>query len=614
MYVHMFEKESTHQLGVMDYFVVQMEHRMAFVRALIMTCHELWPTDYVKQMWLSWILLAATTLNVGLLMRKTLGAPFRAWWGLLALASVAIFSPIQYRIVLWPMMFQVACPAFFLSTAMLALLSRLPLALRFMIGLVCAVCASQTFATGMLVWVLVGPLILWSGAIPNRKSRWIYLVLWGVAFVVNTGLYFHNLKNGVDSEFSYKAGDEETMHRDMKGFSDSPMRAVPYVLRFLGSHLGRGTSFSMMDESLGIGIVFFVLFALATVYWLRHARRADLQPSLLVWLMFGAYSIGAGLLVALGRLGATHNGENVLASRYVIHAVPITIALTVLAWLIARDMERPAAMKRFLSIGGIVLLGLQTLSYAHGCRLMEMWESTRLRGATNTLFYKTIYQVDDAVPANRKLAKTADDLGLLKPAMLKNQRLDNFNISDLPLTKTSASWLNLVVERANEPGSNPAAVHPELNKERETNGYLSGFAYLPNRKRVADGVFFTWKDPKDQHWEIFQVGQVESLPLYLRNSLGRDLQFVHVPGGDIDGEAFGAFHASFQLSHLPPGTFELAAWAFDYKRWEVYRIVGSFELDTVHGTVKTLVSAAKKRKADKKDTATAPSDDATEAK
>src|SRR4029078_12657224 len=137
----------------------------AFVRMGIMILHKIWPTDYTKWMWVSWVLLVGTYVNIALLLRKKTGQYFRVWWPLLALSGLAVFSPVQYRIVLWAMMFQVACPAFFLSTALVAVKSDMALWLRWVLGVFCASCATQSFASGILVWLLPLPLVWFGGII-----------------------------------------------------------------------------------------------------------------------------------------------------------------------------------------------------------------------------------------------------------------------------------------------------------------------------------------------------------------------------------------------------------------------------------------------------------------
>ena len=71
MYVSMDEKVKDGTLTLHDFFAAQMEHRMAFVRAVIMLFHQWWPADYVKQMMLSVALLTLTFANIATLVKMT---------------------------------------------------------------------------------------------------------------------------------------------------------------------------------------------------------------------------------------------------------------------------------------------------------------------------------------------------------------------------------------------------------------------------------------------------------------------------------------------------------------------------------------------------------------
>ncbi len=569
MFVHMFEKEKAGTLTLHDFFMVQMEHRMAFVRAVIMIFHKLWPTDYTKQMFLSWALLVLTWGNIGLLLKRTTGAAFRVWWPLLFFAGLVLFSPVQYRIVLWAMMFQVACPAFFLSTALVALLSGAAPWIRWSVVVLCASCATQCFASGILVWLLPLPLVWWGGTLGEGKTRAWFTGLLLAAFAVTMALYFTNLKNEVDPAFSYKQGEEETSKRDIKGFIAEPGRSAPYVLRFLGSHLARGTSVSVMDASLFIGLASLLLYLGAAGWCLANWKRQELRARLLPWLVFGAYSIGTGMLVAMGRMWASRSGNNAISPRYVIHAVPLTVALIALAWLIARDwldqrQRGHPAVNRILPAAATVLFGLQLLSWVHGWRLMEVWESSRLRGAVNTMFFKSLPQLEDVVPGNRDLARRADDLGLLKPPMLQDRMLDRFRRVPKMLSGNTARLVRLDIE-VNDEGYHIVA---------------RGFACLASRERVADGVFLTRRLPKEGRWEILQVAQITGMPLYLLETFSKDAQFAHVPSNDKGQEGFAGFSGRCHLDQLPKGVHDIMAWAYDARRRLVYPMIGFFELDT----------------------------------
>jgi hypothetical protein len=578
------------KLTLHDFFIVQMEHRMAFVRAVILLFHQLAPGNYTAQMWFAWTLLVGTAMNVFLLLRRSTGSKFSYFWPVMALAAVAIFTPVQYQIVLWAMMFQVAAPAFFLSTTMVALMAPRPLWVRFMIGVVCAVCATLSFASGILVWLLPVPLMLLPGVIRLARDRWIYVALWLVAFAVTMALYFHDLKNETDPQFSYKQGDQETLHRDFKSFFAHPGEAAVFVFRLLGSHLARGTSVTVMDASLVIGALSFALWAGAWVYWWRRFSDLNLRRQLLIWLVFGSYSVGAAVLIAMGRLWATRSGENAISARYVIHAVPLTVALAVLVWIIARDVKRchPGVRKRAMqtAVGfAVALLMLQGASWAHGCRMMAVWSSSRLRGAANTMFYNTIFQAEGDIAANRRFARVANDLGLLKPSMLVNSRLDNFHLFPQLLNRNTALFSEVTIEQVDE---KPMVI-------------ARGYACLPDRERVADAVLFTHRDPSDGHWEIFHVAQVAGLPLYMIDTISRDMQFIHLPGNHLAQEGVAAFEAridpSVQLA--PPGDHDIMAWALDYRQQLVYPMSGFFSVDTAKNHVKKLGSDPKSVKLQK---------------
>ncbi|WP_050023414.1 hypothetical protein [Verrucomicrobium sp. BvORR034] len=578
MFVDMDVKAAAGQLTWQDFFLVQMEHRMAFVRGVIMLFHHYWPGEYTRQMWFTWLLLCFTTANVGLLIRRTSEAAFAQWWPLLALASVSILSPMQYRIVLWPMMFQVACPAFFLTTALVVLLRpNWPARLRLVLAVICAECATQTFATGLLVWVLMVPMIWWSSALkPGRDRQW-FLVAWLLVFGVTAVLYFHGLKNEVDGAFSYKQGEEATMGRNVSEFVRRPKAAASFILRFLGCHLARGSSLSLMHTSLWLGGASLALFGACGGYWLRHFREQALRERLLPWLLLGTYSVGAAFLTSLGRSWATTTGDNAVHARYVIHAVPLTVALVVLVWLIARHLgqHRPD-LRRFilqsLTAGAFALIFMQAISWSFGWRMMAVWESSRLRGAANTLFYKLPLTVEGDVAGNRNLARKADDLGHLRPAMLKNSRLDNFSLTPKLLSSNTAE-LSACVVQTNEQGAG---------------GVVWGYACLPNRERVADAVLLTYKDPHDGHWEIFHVTQVTGLPLYFMEVMSRDLQFTHVPEGHLPNEGLAKFTGQFSFEQLPPGVHRVMAWALDYRGLRVFPMRGFFLVDTQRGRVKRL--------------------------
>ena len=556
------------RLTVHDFFLVQMEHRMAFVRGIIMLRHHWWPDNLMPENWFTFLLLLATGLNVGMLLKKTTDAAFHAWWPVMALASAAIFSPVQYQIVLWAMMFQVAVPACALSTVLVVLMSeRLPLWAKWLIGVTCALCATLSFAAGILVWLLPLPAIIWGSGLPQDRRRWLFLTLWLLAFVVTMGLYFHDLHNEVQGRFAYKQGEEETVHRDIGAFFSNPLKSFIFIVHLTGAHLARGFQMPLMSLSFWIGLASLLLMAAACFYWLFRFKDLAMRQKLIPWICLGSYSFGAACLVALGRVWATNSGNNAVSPRYTIHAVPLTVALIAMFWIISRDIAKrfphsTSNIQKLSVAATMAVLALQFSSWLYGMNMMDTWESSRLRMATNTLFFKEPrIRIEGDIAPNRRAARDMDTRGEMNPKMVNSNRLDQFKLSSVSSSATTAKWTSLTVN----------APDKILSAE--------GFACLPGRRRVADGIFFTVKD-KAGDWIIFQIGQVQAMPLFLGDVMGRDMQGIHLSGAIMEAEPTSGFSSTIPLDQLPPGQSELAAWAFDFKKNTVYRMPGGFRVDT----------------------------------
>jgi hypothetical protein len=186
---------------------------------------------------------------------------------------------------------------------------------------------------------------------------------------------------------------------------------------------------------------------------------------------------------------------------------------------------------------------------------------------------------DGDVSSKRDYARRADALGLLNPPMVESLRLDQFSHSKEVLHTNSAQWTDLTFEHSKDE-----------HGQDDHYGVASGYATLPRRERVADGVFLTWQDPKDGHWEIFHVAQVTAMPLFMVQTLSRDMQNIHVRG-ELNKEAVAQFDGRFHFSafkDLPKGKYTLAAWAFDFKQRKVYPMSGRFEVDTNDFSVRPL--------------------------
>jgi hypothetical protein len=576
MFAPMYEKASRGELTIDDFFVVQMEHRLVVPRIVVVALYYMAPGWFTVQNWLTFGLLLLTGFNAAVLFRRS-GLDFSNRWIPMALMSVALFSPVLYQIVLWPMMFQVVIPVAGLTGALAIAGARaLPLWVRFAGCACCALTAMLSFASGLLLWPLLVPAV-WAMPEPSRpRVRWAMGAAWCLAAAVAFGLYFHNLENSTDPQFAYRAAEgEDTVLRGVSAITSRPLDAALFVVRLLGSPFGRGTSAAMMSQSLCAGWASVVLLGIMAACFWRDRRDAGRWRACGPWFVLAAYSIGAAGLIALGRLWATRGGDNALSPRYVIHAIPLTLALIALGsmcWHRLRErhprsrgtlaMLAGAAVAAFTALAGVVWL--------HGAVMMGVWESARLRGATNTLFFKINDRVTikGEVAGMEPLARRMDDLGLLRRPMLTDNRLNQFRVNRNPPTRSTARFSRL---------------------SRLDNGRyrIEGTAALNGRRRVADGVFLTRTDT-DGTRRIFHVCQVLQMPLYLGRTLGRDLRFIHHRSDPLEEEDLSSFDTEFTLKNLPTGDAEIVAWAFDYRAWTVFP-VGRFRIDGTTGAVRAMV-------------------------
>jgi hypothetical protein len=249
------------------------------------------------------------------------------------------------------------------------------------------------------------------------------------------------------------------------------------------------------------------------------------------------------------------------------------VSLPALIWLVLRDLQERfprfrAALGKTLLGASVALVVAQLFTWNYGESLMRFWSSSRMRGAVNTMFYKTTCRIEDDRGGVPRLAIQADDLGLLKPRMIPNLRLDNFRVTPSPLNSQFSAWSELRIEKA-------------------ADGFYAladGKALFKKEDRVVDGIFFAYLDAAD-HWEIFRVAHVSALPLSLGRVFEKDLEFTYDGPGE---EVFSDFHTRFNLQDLPRGVCKLTAWAYDYTKRHVQMIPGAYEVDTVNGTVRPL--------------------------
>ncbi|MEI6535701.1 MAG: hypothetical protein WCN98_10205 [Verrucomicrobiaceae bacterium] len=566
-----YEKMAKGTFTTQDFFFVQMEHRLTVPAFLTWVFFHIRPGYILLQNWTSFTLLCLTGWNLLYLLRKSL-PDLQPRWLIAGACSLALFSPTQSSTLLWADCFSSYMPLAFLTGVFAVFYSGLRCWPKFICCLVLAELGTVSFASGVLIWPLLAPLILWTGIIPEKRNRWIFLAVWIVAMVVTMGCYFHNLKNQALPLFSYEQAQEVTLGKHLHDCLERPWQTLQFVLIFCGASLGRGTYATMQDATFIMGVVLVLTLLAACVPLFRKNGGAVLRNQTLPWVMVGAYTLLTGLMVAMGREYARKSMDGALWNRYTIHSMLMVIAVIVLvsAWWRRIVNRVDSVWRQHVVFAAPVVFGafimLLLTGWIYGQHTMIAWWSSRLRDATCQFFAKVLPDHAIEGPLIRRaqpLAIKMDDLGLLSPAMTKSSNLDQFVLRG-PVKEGTAELeaVDVVEDRVFK---------------------AAGTAYLYGQSRPADGVLFCYKD-EESRWIIFEVGQVMSPPLFLRFAIEPDLQYLHQPSPS-PRHNHASFDIRFRASQLPAGIHEVAAWTFDFSKRVAYRMAGLYRVDTEKNTV-----------------------------
>jgi hypothetical protein len=567
-----YQKIARHEFTFHDFFFVQMEHRLTIPCVVAWACNLLSPGKIIWHNWISFAQLVVILCGIGWLLVRTGGGGLRRWMPVLAISSWVVFSPAQFSTLLWSDCMSSFMPVAFLVLVLVAFHLRVRLWTKFALCCAFAWLGTNSFASGMNAWLLLVPLILWSDQIQGNAGRKWFLVAWAVAFVITMAFYFHGLTNQAQPEFSYQQEHEETMMKHVGSFFASPLTSLRFVITFSGGLIGKGTFLDVREATFASGLALIGVLVLAIMFMVRSFKDITLRSRLLPWIVFGLYTCATGAMVGLGRLYASKDMEGALWNRYTPHVVPIIVASAVLIVLMGNELaKRREGMRAWVAstrsgfVGAFIVLLICGWSY--GIKHMDAWHSSRLRDATCQLFAKVLRRTDIEGPTRTRTMQFAvemDDLGLLKPPMLKNRLLSNFIVKETPMAIQTAR-----VDVVETSGNGKFEVE--------------GSAFLPFHERVADGVFLTYRDDKGQ-WIIFSVGQVKEEPTYLNRMITVDMQFLHQRYPDFR-RTYGFFDIRFDIEEIPAGKRDIALWAFDFKKQTARRIAGDYKVDTAAGTI-----------------------------
>lgn len=553
-----------------DIFAVQMEHRLAVPRLIMLGLHITFGKDMRWEIAATFLFLCGTAFNLVWLLRRATGlSEVRQWWLPAMMMFLVLFSPVQWQTLLWPICFTSVIPGFCLTLAMVFWFSRLSRPAALTGAFVCALAATLTFASGLLIWVLMVPTILMAKPEMPTLTRWKYVAAWLVLAIVSLGTYFHDFENAVRPEFAYNQGNAVTMSHNVSVFLSNPSRAVNFVLTFLGCHLMRGLHRNSIEFAWLLGLFSVLLFAaalLSLAYWRRRDGAAWSRA--LPWLLLGFHSAGTGGMIAMGRMWVTRSLAQAVTARYSAYSLYLTLGLIGLAALataggVAKREHWLGRRYQWHQVGVFCaawFIGLETIIWSYGSRMMSEWQSTRRQGQAELLFVKVIKPYGYLNPLASDgsyvadIALKLDKHGMLSPKPLKSLVLGkDLKIGKHELEKDHGLFTSLWLDK------------------REGAVKCEGYAVLPGSKRAADAIVFATRDRKSGDWRFFGFAEMETCPSYLHESTVRDLEFISSNRWTPDVTAKWG-NDVYLVDGPPPPDAEITAWAMDVTSRRVYRI------------------------------------------
>ncbi|NEP79796.1 MAG: hypothetical protein F6K39_17455 [Okeania sp. SIO3B3] len=520
----MFEKIYAGSLSFSDLFAQFHESRKFFPRLIFIGLAYLTNWDVRYEMLVIFLLTCVVSLNIYCLNRLTVRASLITQLLVLAISNLLIFSPAQYENWLWGIQIVVYIPIVCLTGCLVIAQKKLGLRTKFIICFCLCTVSTFSYANGMLTWVLVFPAlaILASGKFEEVFTKNIWIIIGGLlGLVANLVVYFYD----------YQKPDK---HPSFLSAIAHPVKTFHYFLAFLGAPLGFE---NLTVATIVGGLVFgFWLFLGWKFFWLVKTDFLLLHR-LIGWLIIGIYGIISGAVTAVGRVGFGV-GQS-LAPRYTAFSLYLMVSLVYLLAIFWQLASQKNVQKKLIKYAYYFLVSiLIILHFKTTINAVERMSDRRailLQSKACLLMINVVPQDECLVTKRspeplRKTANILDKLGFLQPGLVKSK-----NIQDI----------------AGETKSNLIYGYFDTVNQIDNRTYVAnGWAILPERNEVADGVILTYENTEGEDIIFKLINQRMPRPSvreYFDNS-------VYLDSG---------WQKSFTVEEIPQGGVKLKAWAFD---------------------------------------------------
>ncbi|MCB1089089.1 MAG: hypothetical protein KDM63_18785, partial [Verrucomicrobiae bacterium] len=397
-----------------------------------------------------------------------------------------------------------------------------------------------------------------------------FAVGWLILALVVVGCYFL-IDYKVATAYSYgrKTGEAtplaDSWRHALSHFGD----LCQFFLTILGGPMVRQFAIDPIPTADLKGWICLFGYVAAGIWALLQLKRgnSDTWAKALPWLALG----GAVIAIAFG---ASIGRSTILAParasvpRFISVSLHLQLAFLALVLLIWRQRRIKVAADWRLPWGHAVLGGLIALQiqpWLYGARLMEIWRASRLQAQAHVQFIEHFdpqpsdmlaYQTADV----RRFAPLLDQLGYLDPPLVGTLRLDQFSLSDKPLTDSK--------------GGIETAIQDDSSNEWN----LAGYAILRDPSRPADALLVTAESPETPDPTIVGLGSFAGSQLPTRYRI--DLQFSALDElNERDPGSWMRWTADLAPDTLPTERpLIIRTWAFDMTRRKAYELPQHFVL------------------------------------
>lgn len=534
----LFEKLHNGSFSFNDLFMQHNESRLFFPKFIFIPLAYLTHWNVKYEMAFTFLLACIVSLNVYYLSKLTLGGSVVKRLFIATIANLLIFAPIQWENWLWGIQMIVFVPIACITTCIVVAYSKLPTLTKFLISVCLCTISTFSYANGILCWIVVFPVLILKSRKKLTKNIWL-IFGWLICFASNLLIYFYNYKKPAN-------------HPSFTEALIYPQQAIYYFLSFLGAPLSFGNGIA----AIVVGFILLLLFLISSFYILKLSRKTALLHCTVGWLMIGLYAVMSATITTLGRVG--FGVQQSLESRYTTFSIYLSISLIYLITILFENINKHFFTKnkyvftRFISSLIVSILVLHLLTSLRAVGIMSATRIARLQTKSCLQFIKIIQQeeclrtyVYPDVVNLKYIANSLDELGFLKPGLVKSSRIQDIKGVN-KVGKEYGSFDNLL----------------KVNN----NVYIaSGWAVLPERGEPSDSVVLTYKNNRGG-----------SIIFALVDATDKSKDVARVIKNELYPNS--AWQKTFSSSLLPKGLTEVDAWAFDSSLGKAFKLSGSHEI------------------------------------